>query len=75
MLQQMKEVLKSYLCDFNDAHILERGDITIKGHEARKVAFKNCAPFTKYITKVYGTTIDDAGDSDLVMPMYNFMRI
>ena len=35
------------------------------------VAFKNCAPFTKCITKIDGTTIDDAEDSDLVMPMYN----
>ena len=25
-----------------------------------KVAFKNCAPFTKCIAKIDGTTIDDA---------------
>ena len=30
MLQQMEEVLKSYLCNYNDAYILQRGDITTK---------------------------------------------
>ena len=34
------------------------------------VAFKNCAPFTKCITKIDGTTIDDAEDLDLVMSVY-----
>ena len=41
------EVLKSNLCDYNDAYILVRHNITIIGHnEATQVAFKNCAPFT-----------------------------
>ena len=35
------------------------------------MAFENCAPFTKCITKIDRTTIDDAEDLDLVMPMYN----
>ena len=30
--------------------------------------------FTKCIVKTHGTTIDDAGDLDLVMPMYNFIK-
>ena len=51
-----------------------RGDITIKGHQATQVAFKNCASFTKCITKMDGTTIDNAEDSDLVMPMYNLIE-
>ena len=38
------EVLKSNLCDYNDAYILVRGDITIIGHQAIPVGFKNCAP-------------------------------
>ena len=54
------EVLKSDLCAFNDAYILV------------KVVFKNCAPFIKCITKIDGTTIDDA--EDLVMPMYNVIE-
>ena len=65
------EVLKSNLCDYNDAYILVRGDITVTAVPQIQVAFKNCAPFTKCITKIYGTTIDDAEDLHLVMPMYS----
>ena len=68
------EVLKSYLCHYNDAYILVRGNITIIGHQVTQAAFKNCAPFTKCITKIDGTTVDDAGDLDIVMPMYNLIE-
>ena len=34
------EVLKSNLCDNNDAYILVRGDITIIGHQVTQVTFK-----------------------------------
>ena len=67
------EVLKSNLCDYNDAYILVRGNITIIGHQVTQEAFKNCAPFTKCIIKNDGTTIDDAEGLDLVMPMYNLI--
>ena len=43
------KVSKSNLCDYNDAYLSVRGDITIIGHEATQVAFKNCAAFTKCI--------------------------
>ena len=46
------EVLKSNLCDYNDAYIFVRGNITRIGHQATQVAFKNCAPFTKCIEKL-----------------------
>ena len=39
-----------------------------------QVAFKNCAPSTKCIAKIDGTTIDDAEDLDLVMPIYNIIE-
>ena len=68
------EVLKANLRDYNDAYILVRGDNTITTAPTRQVAFKNCAPLTKCITKVDGTKIDDAEDLDLVMPMYNLMQ-
>ena len=61
------EVLKSNLCDYNDAHILVRDKITIIGHQVIQVVFRSCAPCTKSITKIYGTAIDDAEDLDLVM--------
>ena len=63
------EVLKSNLCDQNDAYILVRGGITITGHQVTQVAFKKCAPFTKCITKIDETTIDDAENLNLVMLM------
>ena len=39
------EVSKSNLCDFNDAFILVKGDITITGHPVTQIAFKNCVQF------------------------------
>ena len=51
------EVLKSNLCDYNDAYILVKGDITVI-----IVSFKNYAPITKCITKTYGIPIDDVED-------------
>ena len=63
------EVLKPNLCDWSDSYILIRGDITIIAAPAVQVSFKTCAPFAKCITKIDGTTIDDAEDLDLVMPM------
>ena len=63
------KVLKSNLCDYNDASILVRGDITVTAAPATQVSFENCAPFTKCITKIDGRTIDDAEDLDLVTQM------
>ena len=54
------DILKSNLCHYSDAHILVRGDITVVGAPATQLAFKNCAPFTKCITKIDETTIHDA---------------
>ena len=68
------DVLKSNLCDYNDAYILAKCDIAVTAAPATQVSFKNCAPFTKYITKIDGTTIDGAEDLDLVMPIYNLIE-
>ena len=69
------EVLKSNLCDYNDVYILVRGDIIPVIHNnITPMAFKNCAPFIKFVTKMNGTTIDDAEDLDLVMPMCNLIE-
>ena len=65
------EVLKSTLCDQNDVHVLLIGDITITGDNRAEVAFRNCASFIRCIAKIDATTIDDAEDLDLVMPIYN----
>ena len=50
------------------------GNITVIRYQATQVEFKNCAPFTKYMIKTDGTTIDDAEDLDLVMPMHNLIK-
>ena len=49
-------VLKFSLCDYSDGYILVKGTITVPNTVAadavgKKVIFKNCAPFTKYISK------------------------
>ena len=33
--------------------------------------FKNCAPFTNFISEINNTQVDNANDIDIVMPMYN----
>ena len=68
------EVLKFKLCDYTDDYILVKDNITIIGHQVTQVAFKNCASFTKCITKIDGTTIDNAEDLDLVKPLYNLIE-
>ena len=71
-------MLRSNLCDYADAYILANGMITIDGTARRAderdkaVTFKNCAPFTKCISRINNTDIDNAQDIDIVMPTYNF---
>ena len=78
-------MLKSDLCDYADAYIFVKGTITIAGAGAdaaarqldernKGVIFKNCAPFTKCISRINGTDIDNAQDIDIVMPMYNLIE-
>ena len=67
-------MLKSSLCDYDDAYILVKGTITITGsrndaasrqenQRNKGVIFKNCAPFTKYISRINDTEIDNAQDT------------
>ena len=78
-------MLRSNLCDYADAYILVKGTITITGagnDDATKqaderdkgVTFKNCAPFTKCISRINNTDVDTARDIDIVMPMYNLIE-
>ena len=46
----------------------------IAGTIVLRVAFRNCEPFIKCIKKIDGTTIYDAEDLGLVMPMYNLLE-
>ena len=38
------------------------------------VTFKNCAPFTKCISRINNTDTDNAQDLDIVMPMYDLIE-
>ena len=38
------------------------------------VIFKDCAPFTKCISRINNTDIDNAQDIDIVMAMYNLIE-
>ena len=69
-----RKVLKFNLCDYKNAYILVKGNITVIGHAVTQVAFKTCTQFTKCINKIDGTTVYDAEDLDLVMSMYNLLE-
>ena len=78
-------MLRSNLCDYADSYILVKVTITITGEgdnaaaecayeRDEGVTFKNCAPFTKCISRINNTDIDNAHDVDIVMPMYNLIE-
>ena len=76
-------MLRSSLCDYSDAYILIKENITVKnaiaagaaaGNAAEKVIFKNCASFTNCVSKINNTEIDNVQYIDIVMPMYNLIE-
>ena len=81
--KQIKSMLRSSLCDYSDAYILVKGNITVNNNAAdsaaannanKKVIFNNCAPFTNCISKINNTQIDNAEFIDIVMPMCNLIE-
>ena len=71
-------MLRSDLCDFSDAYIVVKGNITVTNPDNAKrnkaVAFKNNVPFINCISKINGQKIDNAEDLDVVMPMYSLLE-
>ena len=78
-------MLKSSLCDYSDAHILQKGTIVIKeagaGAAARQadetnkqVILKNCAPVTDCRSEVSNTQVNNAKNLDVVMSMYKLIE-
>ena len=76
-------MLRFSLCDYSDAYILVKGNITVNNTAAegaaatntnKKVIFKNCAPFTNCVIKISNAQIDDTEYIDIVMPMYNLIE-
>ena len=71
-------MLRSDLCDYSDAYIVVKGEVTgtrvnNNSRKNRPLAFKNSAPFTICISKI-NVLIDNAKDLDVVMPMYNLIE-
>ena len=71
-------MIRSELCDFSDAYIVVKGDITLEGDNNaskrnKNLTFKNNAPFISCISKTNGIKIDNAEDLDVVMPLYNLL--
>ena len=73
-------MLKSSLCDYIDAYILINGTITITGcqedatdankrldERPKEEIFKNCAPFTDSISKIYNAQAENSKYLDFVM--------
>ena len=78
-------MLRPNLCDYADSYILAKGSITITGEgnyaaaeradeRGKGVSFKNCAPFTKCISRINNADINNAHDIDIVIPMYNLIE-
>ena len=76
-------MLRSSLCDYSDAYILVKGNITVNNTAAdgadandnnKKVIFNNCAPFTNWISKRNNEQIDNAEYIDILMTRYNLIE-
>ena len=76
-------MLRSSLCDYSDAFIHVKRNISVNNTAAagadahntnKKVIFKNCAPFTSCISKMNNEQIENVEYIDIVMPMYNLIE-
>ena len=76
-------MLKSSLCDYSDAYILNKETITVTNTAAadadanntnKKVIFKNCALFTNCMNEINNTQVENVKDIDIVMNMYNLIE-
>ena len=74
---------RSNLCNYSDAYIHAKASITVQNTVAaaapvndtnERVIFKNCAPFTNFISEINNAQVDDAEDINIVMPMYNLIE-
>ena len=76
-------MLRSSLCDYNNAYILLKGTVTVlnttsagaaANNANEKVIFKTCASFIKFMSRINNTQVDDANYIDVVMPMYSLIE-
>ena len=75
-------MLRLSLCDYSDAYIAVKGTITVpnigtvatQNNRNKEVIFKNCTPFTDWMSEINNTQIDNAKDIDVVMNIYNLIE-
>ena len=72
-------MLRSHLCDYNDAYIVVKGDIIVDGIQNRdkcnrNLVLRNNAPFISCILKINGALIDNAEDLAVVIPAYGLLE-
>ena len=72
-------MLRSDLCDYNNAYIVVKGRIIVTGmnnanRRNKKLTFMNNAPFRICISKTNKAFVDNAEDLDIVMRMYNLLE-
>ena len=72
-------MLRSSICDYNDAYILVNRNITVNNtagpgaatnNTNKNVVFKHCASYANCIIKINNNRIDNDKYIDTVMPMY-----
>ena len=73
-------ILRSDLCDYNDAYIALKGVVTISAEERerdemnRDFVLKNNAPFFSCVSRINYVLIGNAEDLQFVMPLYNLLE-
>ena len=78
-------ILRSRLFDYSDAFIFVSGTIKITGvwsddtakrldERSKGIIFKNCAPFTEFISEKNNTQMDNVKYINVVMPMYDLIE-
>ena len=78
-LRFKNSMLRSDLCDYSDAYIVVKWEITVEGDNDaktrnKKLILKKNDPFRSCISKINKTFIDNAEDLDIVIPMYKLLE-
>ena len=76
-------MLRSSLCDYGNAYVFPKGTITVENNAVqaaaanntnKKVIFNHYDPFLNFMRRINNGQVDDAHDTDVVMPMYNLIK-
>ena len=70
-------MLRSDLCDYSNAYIVVKGEITIKedyNKRNKKQILKSNFSFRSILSKINSTFIDNADDLDIVILMSNWLE-